>query len=282
MATNPYVNKVVYGNQTVIDLTGDTAGASDVLQGQTFHDRSGALVTGTAIGGISYADNGVLGAKNLYNHQIVSGTKNGMTITVNADGTITLNNTPSATSYIGGIYFDADFLKGETIKLSLENAPSGVSLYASGVDANKQWVKNLANTSGTDEVLLDYDGYVYVNVGIEVTTGAVLSNTTIKPMIRLASDTDSTYQPYAMTNKELTDNKADNTDLDEWTATSTVDSNGVVSFSSLDTSLSYKLFYELPSGDSAYTYEKVTLNGTTLSFTTNAPNGTVCKLRILK
>ena len=44
---NQYVNKVIYGGNTLIDLTGDTATASDVLTGKTFHDKSGATVEGT-------------------------------------------------------------------------------------------------------------------------------------------------------------------------------------------------------------------------------------------
>lgn len=44
---NPYVNKVVYGSDTLIDLTADTVTASDVASGKTFHDKSGASVTGT-------------------------------------------------------------------------------------------------------------------------------------------------------------------------------------------------------------------------------------------
>ena len=44
---NEYVNKVVYGGDTLIDLTGDTAIASDVLSGKKFHLKSGAQATGT-------------------------------------------------------------------------------------------------------------------------------------------------------------------------------------------------------------------------------------------
>ena len=40
-------NKVVYGNTTLIDLTSDTATPSQVIQGATFHDRSGVAQTGT-------------------------------------------------------------------------------------------------------------------------------------------------------------------------------------------------------------------------------------------
>lgn len=44
---NEYVNKVVYGGETLIDLTGDTAVATDVLSGKKFHLKSGAQATGS-------------------------------------------------------------------------------------------------------------------------------------------------------------------------------------------------------------------------------------------
>ena len=47
MAVNENVNKVVYGNQTLIDLTGDTVTAGALASGYTAHDRSGAVVNGT-------------------------------------------------------------------------------------------------------------------------------------------------------------------------------------------------------------------------------------------
>lgn len=42
------INKVVYGNDTLIDLTNDTVEASNLLEGETAHDRSGNPVSGTA------------------------------------------------------------------------------------------------------------------------------------------------------------------------------------------------------------------------------------------
>lgn len=45
---NEYVSKVVLSNgTTLIDLTGDTVTASDILAGVTAHDKSGASITGT-------------------------------------------------------------------------------------------------------------------------------------------------------------------------------------------------------------------------------------------
>ena len=48
MATNPYINKIVFGNTTLIDLTSDTLTASKLALGYTAHDRSGAPITGTS------------------------------------------------------------------------------------------------------------------------------------------------------------------------------------------------------------------------------------------
>ena len=41
------INKVIYGGETLIDLTSDTVSADKILEGSTAHDKSGALVTGT-------------------------------------------------------------------------------------------------------------------------------------------------------------------------------------------------------------------------------------------
>lgn len=41
------INKVVYGNETLIDLTGDSVTPDKMLKGTTAHDKSGAVITGT-------------------------------------------------------------------------------------------------------------------------------------------------------------------------------------------------------------------------------------------
>lgn len=47
MANNQYVNKVIYGGQTLLDLTVDDVTELDVLSGKKFHLPSGAPGTGT-------------------------------------------------------------------------------------------------------------------------------------------------------------------------------------------------------------------------------------------
>jgi hypothetical protein len=44
---NTYVNKVIYGGNTLIDITADTVDAAHLLSGYTAHDKSGAPITGT-------------------------------------------------------------------------------------------------------------------------------------------------------------------------------------------------------------------------------------------
>ena len=47
MATNPYVNKVVFGATTIMDISDTTADPTKVLASEKFYDRSGAPQTGS-------------------------------------------------------------------------------------------------------------------------------------------------------------------------------------------------------------------------------------------
>lgn len=48
MANNPYVNKVVYGDTTLIDISDTTATADKIIQGYTAYGADGSKITGTA------------------------------------------------------------------------------------------------------------------------------------------------------------------------------------------------------------------------------------------
>jgi len=48
MTNNENINKVVYGNTTLIDLTQDSVTPQTLLEGETAHDKSGALIVGIA------------------------------------------------------------------------------------------------------------------------------------------------------------------------------------------------------------------------------------------
>lgn len=43
------VNKVVYNNKTLIDLTNDTVTINDLVEGVIAHDKSGTQINGTLV-----------------------------------------------------------------------------------------------------------------------------------------------------------------------------------------------------------------------------------------
>lgn len=45
------INKVIYGNNTLIDLTDTTATSEDVANGKVFYSANGVRSTGSASGG---------------------------------------------------------------------------------------------------------------------------------------------------------------------------------------------------------------------------------------
>lgn len=44
---NQYKNKIIYGDQTLMDITDTTASTNDVLEGQVFYSANGARSVGT-------------------------------------------------------------------------------------------------------------------------------------------------------------------------------------------------------------------------------------------
>jgi len=59
MAVNEAVNKVVYGNRTLIDISDTTATADKILSGYTAYGADGVKITGSATqysGGSIYQD----------------------------------------------------------------------------------------------------------------------------------------------------------------------------------------------------------------------------------
>ena len=78
MASNTYKNKVIYGGQTLIDLTGDDVKRSDVLSGMKFHLPSGEPTTGTCTYDADTSDATATAADILYN---TTAYKNGSKLT---------------------------------------------------------------------------------------------------------------------------------------------------------------------------------------------------------
>ena len=67
MASNPYVNKIIYAGSVLLDLTGDDVTASDVLSGKKFHLPSGAQGTGSCTYDADTSDADAVAAEILVN-----------------------------------------------------------------------------------------------------------------------------------------------------------------------------------------------------------------------
>ena len=153
-------------------------------------------------------DKGVLGAKNLLLNTSSSGTYNGITFTKNSDGSVTVNGTATGLTWrsIGS-------LKLPVGKYILNGCPSG------GDTGPATYCIALWNTDGGtagsiinvrdagEGVIVDITQELTYLVSVGIANGYTVNNLTFKPMLRLASDPDDTYVPYAMTNRELTEDR---------------------------------------------------------------------------
>lgn len=149
------------------------------------------------------SEQAVLGAKNLIPYPYADGMSketNGITFTVQTDGSVIADGTATA----GALF---ELWKIDTFKL-----PIGKAVTLNGGIDNKAMIQYWAafdfdyKTQGSDVSFTPTtDALASGRLTIFVDAGKTLNNVVFKPMIRLATDTDPTYAPYAMTNRELTD-----------------------------------------------------------------------------
>lgn len=164
-----------------------------------------------------YGVMGQNGAKNLLENTASTTTTNGLTFTVNSDKSVTVNGTASANTVFAikvkpDLEEDTDYI--------LSGCPTGGGIAGSGLynlqysnDVNGSYI-DIGN--GIQLRKYNYTTYPNTEVRIIIYSGYTANNLVFKPMITDVRDTDSTYVPYAMTNKELTEVK---------TGTITVDTN---------------------------------------------------------
>lgn len=158
-----------------------------------------------------YADNGVLGAKNLlvYPYYFTTRTINGVTFTDNADGSITVGSSEESQTASAKIEF---YFASHTKPYTDMSRYSGKSLTLNGGTSDVTlnfWNATSGNFrdsgSGVTFSVPSLSGISW-NICVVIQKDVVIATpVTIYPMLRLASDPDDTYVPYAMTNRELTE-----------------------------------------------------------------------------
>ena len=156
-----------------------------------------------------YAVMGQMGAKNLNIFPYKNGgagdtwEANGITYTVKADGTLEADGTATADAYFRfGIPTD-DFNP-----IYLEEGKSYI-LSGIGTSDIEILLRDSTNTNiayaAVNDTLYNCTTSGKYYLLVRVKNGKTVNHATIKPMLRLASDTDNTYQPYAKTNRQLTE-----------------------------------------------------------------------------
>ncbi len=148
---------------------------------------------------------GKFGAKNLlvYPYYETSKTKYGVTFTINDDSSITVNGTATGSA---GQFFLEDNLtlkKGSYILSTTELLPK--SVYSQVLNKGTGVAIATIGNNSVQSSLFTLTEDTVVRIRISASVGSTTDNLVIYEMLRYAEDTDDTWQPYAMTNKQLTD-----------------------------------------------------------------------------
>lgn len=129
MADTP-INKVIYGGQTLIDLTGDTVSKEKLLSGTTAHDKSGAKISGTCTFDVNSSDGTATSAEMLAGKTAyVKGTK--VTGSMKNNGAVTGSIATANGTYVIPVGFhngsgNVSIPSEEQAKLIAKNIRSGV------------------------------------------------------------------------------------------------------------------------------------------------------------
>lgn len=167
MAENQYFNKVeraVGGTtETLIDISGDTVDAEHLAAGYTAHDRSGAPVTGTAIGGSVVSVTPDLSEGTKVATVTVDGTDADIyaptppVASVNGEtGTVVLDIPPTMTILSYGTSTWADFIQAYNTNTIVYCRASSNSNPASGSKTRMAFMAYVNNETTPTEVEFQY------------------------------------------------------------------------------------------------------------------------------
>lgn len=135
----------------------------------------------------------VIQGKNLLENKGVQRTVNGITFTVNSDGSITVNGT--ATANITDYFVNTNFsLKAGKYKCN--GNPTGTTGFVTGLRISDPTYTTINYFFENELDLTINEDISNLRVDIRIGSGATFNNVVFKPMIRLATETDPTYEPY--------------------------------------------------------------------------------------
>ena len=170
MAENQRVNKIVYGNTVLIDLTADTVTEDKILASYTAHDASGNIITGTCDFDVNSQDATVKVAEMLIGKTAYArGTKLTGTMPNNGSISLTISEVNEEVSVAQG-YHDGSgkvsILETEKAKLIASNIKQGITILgvtgtlepSSAIQVHSKTV----TPKTTQQTILPDEGYDYL------------------------------------------------------------------------------------------------------------------------
>lgn len=156
----------------------------------------------------------ILGSKNLLPNKLSTYAENGLTITINADKSITINGTSSADTTVK----ITQRYNNSGNKMTLQNGDYILSGCTDGNSSSYRMQAIVLKSAAETVLATNYNGdslftvngddgsasSAQVQISIFVPSGKTLSSKTFYPMVRPASILDNTYIPHAETNAQLT------------------------------------------------------------------------------
>lgn len=170
MAENQRVNKIVYGNTVLIDLTADTVTEDKILASYTAHDASGNIITGTCDFDVNSQDATVKVAEMLIGKTAYArGTKLTGTMPNNGSVSLTISEVNEEVSVAQG-YHDGSgkvsILETEKAKLIASNIKQGITILGvTGTLEPSSAIKVHAKTvtpKTTQQTIIPDEGYDYL------------------------------------------------------------------------------------------------------------------------
>ena len=172
------INKVIYGGNTLIDLTSDTITADQLKKGVTAHDKSGAIITGTCTHDSDTSDATAAVAEILTGKTAYArGTK--ITGTMKNNGAVAIKiTTKTQKANVAQGFHDgsgtAEIDATEQAKLIPANIRDGVTILGvegtmSSTEGAKPQAKSVTPSTTEQQVLPD-SGYNYLS---QVTVAAI-------------------------------------------------------------------------------------------------------------
>lgn len=178
-------NKIIFGNEVLIDLTGDTVTTANLLSGFTAHDRSGEIITGSCTYNADTSDADVNAGEILYGKSAYA---NGNKVigTMPNNQAVTGNITTKAQQYTipAGYHDGSGYVQIDTTeqaKIIAENIKDGVQILGvtgtySGAGVTAQ--AKTATPYTTQQIILPDAGYDYLS---QVTVSAIAYTETPNP-----------------------------------------------------------------------------------------------------